>query len=467
MRLKTKSVDMVNGPLFKNMLVYTLPIIFTGLLHLLFNAADLIVIGQYCGGLPFAAMGSTGSLINLIVNLFMGLSVGVSVVVAQGIGAGDKDTVRNAVHTAFPLAAAGGAVLTFVGIFGAKYFLTLMGTPPEVLELAAVYMRIFFSGIIPILIFNFGAAILRAAGDTKSPFLYLTLAGALNVALNLIFVIFFGMDVDGVALATILTQALAAFLVVRALVKRSDICRLFIKEMKFHKAEAIRIMKIGLPAGMQGTIFSASNVIIQSGVNSFGDIAIAGNAAAANIEGFVYVSMNAFYQTAMNFIGQNVGAGKKDRVGKVLAGSLSLVAATGLAMGVGAFIFAKPLLSIYISGSSEAISYGLTRMTYICAVYFLCGMMDVMTGAIRGMGSSLAPMFIAVIGVCGVRLTWIYTVFKNPAYHSPGSLYVSYPVSWSATLIVQLIFYIIIKKRLYKKMDTRKLKIAGSALSAV
>ncbi|NCA67616.1 MAG: MATE family efflux transporter [Clostridia bacterium] len=455
MRINRNSVDMCDGPLLKNIIIYTVPIILTGVLQLLFNTADLAIVGQYCGENPLSAVGATGSLINLIVNLFMGLSVGVGVVVAQGLGAKDVNTVRKTVHTAIPAALVGGVVLTIVGVFGAKLFLTWMDTPDEVLSLAALYMRIYFTGIIPILVFNFGASILRAAGDTKSPLIYLSSAGVLNVALNLVFVLCFGMDVDGVALATTITQTLAAILVVRALMKRDDACRLSLKDLKFHKRELIRIIKIGLPAGIQGTIFAVSNVIIQSSINSFGQVVLPGNTAAANIEGFVYVSMNAFHHTAMNFIGQNVGARKPERINKILLNCLLLVAGTGFILGISGFIFARPLLSIYVSDSAAAISYGITRMSYISALYFTCGMMDVMTGAIRGMGSSVAPMIVTIIGVCGVRITWIFTIFKIPQFHSLETLYVSYPVSWIATFLVQIVFFIVIKRRLEKKMAER------------
>jgi putative MATE family efflux protein len=448
MNINKKAVDMTNGPLFKNIIVYTLPIIITGLLQLLFNAADLAVVGHYCGDTPLAAVGSTGSLINLIVNLFMGLSVGVGVAVAQGLGAKNDTAVKRTVHTAIPSALVGGVLLTVIGIFGARQFLTWMKTPAEVLDLSTLYMQIYFAGIIPILVFNFGAAILRAAGDTKSPLIYLTTAGVMNVFLNVFFVLVFKMDVDGVALATTLTQTYAAVMVIRALIKREDACRLVLKELKFHKEELIKIAKIGLPAGLQGTVFSISNVIIQSSINSFGKIAMSGNAAASSIEGFVYVSMNAFYQTAMNFIGQNVGAKKYHRINKILAYCLILVAGVGITLGLAAFALGRPLLSIY-TDSAEAINYGILRMSFIALTYFACGMMDVMTGAIRGMGSSLIPMFISVIGVCGVRIGWIYTVFHNPAYHNLESLYVSYPISWIATFLVQLLCFVIVKRRLF------------------
>lgn len=440
-----KAVNMTDGPLFKNIISFTIPIILTGLLQLLFNAADLAVVGQFAGDIPLSAVGATGSLINLIVNLFLGLSVGVGVAVAQGLGAKSDEAVRRTVHTAIPAALVGGVILTFVGIFGAKQFLIWMKTPAEVLDLATLYMQIYFVGIIPILLYNFGAAILRAAGDTRSPLIYLTLAGVVNVILNLIFVILFGMDVDGVALATTISQTLAVGLVIRTLVKRSDACRLYLKKLKFHEKELLLIIKIGLPAGIQGTIFSISNVIVQSSINSFGPVVMSGNTAASSIEGFVYVAMNAFHQTAMNFIGQNVGAKRFERINKILAYCLALVAGVGFTLGLLAFTFGAPLLKIYTS-SADAIHYGVVRMSFIALTYFTCGMMDVMTGAIRGMGSSLAPMIVSVIGICGVRIGWIFTIFAE--HRSLEALYMSYPLSWVATLLVQVLFYVIIKRRL-------------------
>lgn len=436
--MKSQSMDMCNGPLLKKVVFYTVPIILTSLLQLLFNAADLVVIGQFCGSVYVGAVGATNSLINLIVNLFIGLSVGAGVTVAQALGAHDDVGVKNAVHTAIPVALVGGGILTVVGVAGAEQFLKWMSTPEDVLPLSAVYMRIYFAGIVGSMLYNYGAAILRAAGDTKSPLLYLTFAGVINVALNLLFVIVFKMDVDGVALATVLSQAISALLILRALIRRTDCCRLDLKAMGFQRHALNRIISVGLPAGLQGSLFSISNVLIQSSINSFGDLVISGNAAAASLEGFVYVCMNAFHQTALNFTGQNVGAGKFDRVRRVLGINLVLVALTGLAIGSTVWLFGRPLLSIYITDSPEAIAYGLTRMTYICLPYFTCGVMDVLTGVLRGLGASLEPLVITVVGVCVMRIVWIYTVFQIPAYHTVSSLYISYPISWVLTILAQV-----------------------------
>lgn len=443
---------MCEGPLLRKIIVYTIPIILTGILQLLFNAADLVVVGQYCGNVSVAAVGATGALINLIVNLFIGLSIGAGVSVAQYLGAKNQEAVRRVVHTSIPAAFVSGAFLTVVGIACARWFLELMDTPANVLPLSTTYMRIYFGGMIASMIYNFGAAILRAAGDTRSPLIYLTIAGVVNVFLNLFFVIVLKMDVAGVALATIISQTISAALTVMALMKRTDACRLELKAMGFHKETLLKIVKIGIPAGIQGSLFSVSNVLIQSSINSFGDLVMSGNAAAGNIEGFVYITMNAFHQTTLNFVGQNLGAGKMDRVHRVVGIDLILVMVVGLVTGLAAYHFGRPLLSIYITDSAEAIEYGITRMSLVCAPYFLCGLMDVMNGALRGLGVSVEPLVITVLGVCVLRVAWIYTIFRIPAYHTLRCLYASYPISWIVTLAAQVIGYLLVMRRLKRRM---------------
>lgn len=439
--------DMCEGPLFGKIVRYTIPIILTGILQLLFNAADLIVVGRFCGSVSVAAVGATGSIINLIINLFIGLSVGAGVTVAHGLGAGRDEEVHRTVHTAIPTAFLSGIILTVVGILGAEYFLTLMGTPDDVIDLSTLYMKIYFCGILSSMLYNFGAAILRAAGDTKSPLYYLTIAGVLNVVLNVFFVLVFHMDVAGVALATAISQTLSAFLVLLALTRREDACRLYLSKLCIHKKQLLQIIRIGLPAGIQSSLFSISNVIIQSSVNSFGSVVMSGNAAAGNIEGFVYIAMNSFQQTALNFTGQNFGAKQYKRIHRIMGICLICVGFVGLLTGALAYGFARPLLSIYITDSAEAIGYGILRMTYVCLPYFLCGIMDVMTGVIRGMGSSVATMVISILGVCGFRISWIYTVFQIPEFHTLTSLYVSYPISWLATFVVQVAGYFVLCHR--------------------
>lgn len=449
-------INMTEGPLLKKIIMYTLPIILTGILQLLFNAADLVVVGRYGSDTSVASVGATGAIINLITNLFIGLSIGAGVVVAHGLGAGRSEDVRKTVHTAIPTALVSGIVLTFIGIFGSRFFLELMGTPDDVINLSETYMKIYFIGITSSMVYNFGSAILRAGGDTKSPLIYLTVAGVINVILNLIFVIALKMDVAGVATATTVSQTVSALLILRALMKREDDCKLVLKNMRFYRRQIIRIIQIGIPAGIQGSLFSISNVIIQSSVNSFGSVIMSGNAAAGNIEGFVYMSMNSFSQTAINFTARNYGAGKMERLRKIMWLCLGSVFVTGLTLGVTARFFGENLLSIYIPNKPEDISYGLIRMTYICIPYFLCGLMDVTTGLLRGINYSVLPMIISVVGVCVFRIVWIYTVFRIPEYHTLQSLYISYTISWAITFLTEFVIYLVLLRKLSKKVQTVK-----------
>lgn len=443
-----KKIDMCNGPLFSGIIRHTVPIILTSILQLLFNAADLVVVGRFCGSISVAAVGATGSLSNLIVNLFIGLSVGCGVSVAQAIGARDDEATHRTIHTAIPAAIISGIVLTVIGVSLSETFLGWMGTPENVLELSSVYMKIYFCGMTFNMVYNFGASILRAAGDTKGPLIFLSSAGVINIILNVIFVTQFNMNVAGVALATTISQGISAALVISALMKRTDACKFSFKKMHFYSHQLKRMLSIGIPAGIQGSLFSISNVIIQSSINSFGDVLMSGNAAAVNIEGFVYVLMNAFHQSALNFTGQNVGAMNYKRVKKILFICLGCVSVAGLVSGGLVYIFGKQLLSIYITDSPEAIAYGMTRLSLICLPYFLCGLMDTTTGAIRGMGVSLSPMIITILGVCVFRIGWVFTVFQLPQFHTPSCLYFSYTVSWSVTFLIELLaFFMIYKKR--------------------
>lgn len=441
--------NMLQGPLLGSIIVYTIPIILTSLLQLLFNAADLVVVGRFCGSISVAAVGATGAITNLLVNFFIGLSVGAGVTVAHGLGGHEDDVVHHTVHTAMPTALVSGVILTVIGVAFSETFLRMMGTPDSVLPLSAVYMKIYFAGVTFTMVYNFCAAILRAVGDTKSPLVFLTIAGVVNVILNVVFVYFFDMNVAGVALATTISQAISAVLVVLALMKRNDTCKLVLHQMHFYKPQLTKMLRIGLPAGIQSSLFSISNVLIQSSVNSFGDVLMSGNAAASNIEGFVYVSLNAFHQTAVNFIGQNAGAKQYSRVYKALWICLGCVTVVGLTLGTLVWSVGRQLLSIYITDSPQAISYGMVRLGYICLPYFLCGLMDVSTGALRGMGSSLEPMIISVLGICGLRIVWIYTIFQAPGFHTPECLYFSYLVSWIITFLIQMAAFI----QVYRKAE--------------
>lgn len=437
--------SMLEGPLLTGILSYTIPIMLTSVLQLLFNAADLVVVGQFRGPDAVAAVGATGALTALIVNLFIGLSVGAGVTVAHGLGGHQDTSVHRTVHSSLLLALVAGVILTVIGVTFSGNFLKMMGTDKDVLPLSTLYMRIYFGGITFTMVYNFCASILRAAGDTKSPLFFLMIAGVVNVVLNVIFIIVFHMGVDGVALATTASQGISALLVVIALMKRTDACKLELKKIRFYKKQMKKIIGIGLPAGIQSSLFAISNVIIQSSVNSFGKVVMAGHAAAGNLDGFVYVLQNSFMQTTVNYIGQNAGAHQFDRIKKIFRTCLILAAATGFVAGGSVFLFGSSLLKIYLPNSPEAIHYGAIRLAWIGIPYFICGLMDVSTGGLRAMGSSVAPMIISVLGVCGFRMLWIFTIFVQ--YRSLECLYFSYTISWILTFTAQLCTFI----KVYKK----------------
>lgn len=441
------TMDMCNGPLLKKIILFAIPLMLSGVLQLLFNAADVIVVGRFTGNEALAAVGSTSSLINLLINLFVGVSVGANVLLGKHIGARDEENASKTVHTAVTFALVVGIAMIFVGFFLSRPLLELMGTPEDVINLSVLYMRIYFVGMPAFMFYNFGAALLRAVGDTKRPLYFLTLAGIINVIFNLIFVIVFHMGVAGVALATIISEGISAFLVFLCLKGADGVLHLDHRSLSFHKDVAIQMMKIGLPAGLQGCIFSVSNVLIQSSVNSFGSIAMAGNTASANLEGFVYNAMNSLYQTSLSFTSQNMGAKKYKRVDKILIECLVIVMIVGIVMGGGAYLIGTSLLSIY-SSDPQVISYGLLRMSLICVPYFLCGMMDVFVGSLRGIGYSVMPMLVSLTGACLFRIIWIFTIFATN--RSLFVLYFSYPVSWALTATAHLICYMIVRKKVFK-----------------
>ena len=450
-----RSANMLSGPLWSSLITYTIPIMLTSILQLLFNAADLVIVGRFSGSINVAAVSSTGAITNLIVNLFIGLSIGAGVTVAHALGGNHVKEVHRTVHTALPTAIIGGVFLSVVGILFSETFLTMMKTPENVLPLSAKYMRIYFCGMTFTMVYNFCASILRAAGDTKSPLFFLMISGVINVVLNVFFVVVFHMTVDGVALATIISQAISAVLVVVALMRRTDACKLSLKQMRFYKQPFLKIIRIGLPAGIQSSMFSISNVIVQSSINSFNSEALmSGNGAAANIEGFVFVLMNSFHQTAVNFIGQNMGAHQYQRIKKIFGLCLIYVVIAGFTAGFSVWSFGEQLLGIYITDSPEAIQYGLIRFNYIALPYFLCGLMDVSTGSLRGLGASFTPMLLSILGVCGLRIMWIYTVFQIPRFHTPEWLYISYLISWIGTFIFQTTAFIIIYKKRVREHNT-------------
>ena len=445
---KSYEMDMCSGPLLSKILMFSIPLMLSGILQLLFNAADIIVVGRFSGNQALAAVGSTSALINLIINIFMGLSVGANVVAARNFGARDYDGVSNTVHTSILTGILGGVILVFAGIILAYPALELMGTPADVIDQSALYMRIYFAGMPALMVYNFGAAILRAIGDTKRPLYFMLVAGVINVVLNLIFVIVFHMGVAGVALATILSEVVSAVLILLCLMKMDGPCHLDMKALKFHPKEFSQMLKIGLPAGIQGMIFSISNVLIQSSVNSFGSLVMAGNTAASNIEGFVYTSMNAIYQTSLSFTSQNMGAREFKRVDKVLIQCQLVVITVGLILGNGAYLLGNQLLGIY-SSDPQVIQYGILRMSIISSTYCICGMMDVMVGSIRGLGYSIMPMLVSLTGACLFRVIWIFTIFKM--HHTLLCLYISYPISWILTFSIHLICYLAVRKKSFAR----------------
>ena len=443
MAAKKYSMNMCEGPLLPKIISFTLPLIASSILQLLFNAADMVVAGRYVGANALAAIGSTSPLINLLINLFMGLSVGGNVLVARYFGSGKEKDVSETSHTAVLLSLVSGVIIAAFGFTFAPGLLELMGTPEEVLPLAVTYIRIYFLGMPVSMLYNFGSAILRAVGDTKRPLLYLTLAGILNIICNVTFIIAFHMGVDGVAFATVISQALSAILVLRCLIRSDECYRIEIKKLCFYKDKLIQIMKLGIPAGIQGCLFSLSNVLIQSSVNSFGASAMAGNSACGNIEGFVYVSMNAWHHASLSFTSQNYGAKEFNRIKKAVLICQTLVISIGLSLGILAYAFGPELLSLYATGDDIAvvIQYGMIRMGIIMLTYFTCGTMDCMVGAIRGLGYSVMPTIVSLLGACGFRILWIYTVFVGE--HTLSCLYLSYPISWTITTLIHIVCFVI------------------------
>ena len=455
-------MDMCSGPVLKKVLIYTLPLMASSVLQLLFNAADIIVVGRFAGENSLAAVGSTTAIVNLLVNLFVGLSIGANVLTARYYAAKKSAHLSKTIHTAMMLAIVGGILLAFVGFFGARPIMKMMQSPPEVLELSVLYLKIYFLCMPAMLLYNYGAAILRAIGDTRRPLYYLTAAGVINVVLNLFFVIVLKMDVAGVAAATAIAQCFSAFMIVRCLMNESGSMKLRPKLLFIHKQEFVKILQIGIPAGFSGILFSLSNVVIQSSINGFGNIVVAGNAAAQNIEGFVYVSMNSFSQAAISFASQNVGVGKYERVNKILLSCAGSAAAAGIILGNGAYLFGDILLRLY-SENAEVIQMGLIRMSYVACFYALCGVMDSLVGVLRGLGYSVLPMIVSLIGACGLRILWIATIFQIPALHTIHTIYISYPISWALTALVLLVSHVIIMRGIKKRRDEREEELRRKA----
>ena len=450
-------VNMTEGALLPKVIRFSLPLAATGVLQLLFNAADVIVVGKFAGATALAAVGATTALINLIVNAFLGVSVGVNILVARYLGCRDDARVRACVQTTFALSLVLGLIVMVAGLTLSTPLLELMDTPADVLPLSSLYLRIYFLGVPGVLMYNFGAALLRAFGDTKRPMLFLTVSGVVNACLNLFFVIVCRMSVDGVATATVISQYISLFLVILCLCRSEGLSHLDIRRIRIDREESLRMIQIGLPAGLQSTLFSFSNVLIQSSVNSFGASVVAANTAAASIEGFIYTAMNSVFHAAITFTSQNLGAGKIGRIKKVLAACLTTVLMIGLPLNLLCYLLGPDLLSIYVSSAdptyADVIRYGVIRLHRIGCVYFLCGLMEVLCGMVRGLGRSWLPMFVTGVGACLSRIVWIYTIFRS--IHTPEVLYLSYPMSWILTLVLHSICFIVIYSSYEKKLAGR------------
>lgn len=459
-RMKNYKMDMCNGPILSKMLSFALPLMCSSVLQLLFNAADIIVVGRFAGDNSLAAVGSNTALIGLVTNLFLGLSIGANVLTAKYYGAKDKKSLSSTVHTSILISIISGIILTVIGVVGARKILVMMQTPDEVLDLAATYLRIYFLGMIPTMLYDFGSAILRGVGDTKRPLYYLMLAGVVNIVLNLFFVIVLKLDVAGVAIATVISQSISACLIILCLNHEEGGIHLNLRKLAIDKGIFLETLRIGLPAGFQGVLFSISNVIIQSSVNSFGATVMAGNSAAANVEQFVYFAMNAFYQSTISFTSQNYGAGKHKRIYKILLVGQACVTTVGVVFGNLAYIFGGTLLKMYTS-SDAVIAAGVVRLGIVSKTYALCGIMDVMVGALRGIGYSIMPMIISLIGACVFRIVWLATVFRIDKYHTVQIVYDSYPISWIITTAVLVGCFMCAMKRVIKKGSGKSSVIAA------
>ncbi len=470
MRKSTYEIDMCYGSILPKLVLFAIPLVLTGILQLLFNAADMVVVGKFGSPNSLAAVGSTGSLVNLIVNLFIGLSTGANAVIARHYGAKNFESVRKSVHTAIFLSIVSGFAIMILGFTFSRPMLIFMGAPAEVIDLSVLYLKIYFIGAPFSMFYNFGSAVLRAVGDTRRPMIYISIGGVVNVILNLICVIALKLDVAGVAIATVASQIVADIFLVRALVKNEGAIRLFIREIRPHKTELIQIVRIGIPGGLQSCVFSMSNVVIQSSINYLGTTVMSASAAAANIEGFVYIGINSFFNATLSFVSQNFGRHDFGRIKKVIFYAIGLVTLYCVIMGAVVNVFASFLLGLYMSNEllpsqvSDYMMFGMQRLTLVAIPYFLCGIMDTLVGALRGFGKSLVPMVSSLCGVCGIRLVWIFTVFERCKDMQTSNLFgfelsplqmllVSYPISWFFTALIHTTVLIFTYRKNKKQMQ--------------
>ena len=438
-------IDMCNGPIMSKLISFSVPLILSGMLQLMFNAVDIIVVGQFSGSTSLAAVGSTTALINVFVNLFMGISLGANVVSARCYAMGRREEMSKTVHTAITIALVSGIIMAVIGVIFAKGALLLMGTPENVINLSTLYMRIYFLGMPFFMLYNYGAAILRAVGDTKRPLIFLVISGCINAGINMLLVIVFDMGVAGVAIGTVILQFVSCALVINCLYRTKSSYQLRFSKLKIEKDYMIQIFQVGVPAGIQSTVINFSNALLQSSVNSFGSVAMAGYTAANNVLGFLYVSVNSITQACMSFTSQNYAVGKHKRMDRVLIDCIVLSISVALILGGGAYLFGTYILNIYTS-DADVIKCGLEILSITTVPYFFCGIMDLFPGALRGMGYSTIPMILSIIGTVGIRILWIFVFF--PMHRSLYFLFISYPGSWIATIVMQVICYMLVRKKI-------------------
>ena len=449
MKKNKYEIDMCNGTIMDKLISFSIPLMLSGILQLMFNAVDIVVVGRFSGSQALAAVGSTTALINVFTNLFIGISLGANVLAARDYATGKTKEMSETVHTAIALALVSGVAMAVIGVVFARGALEIMGTPDDVIAKSTLYMQIYFCGMPFFMMYNYGAAILRAVGDTKRPLIFLIVSGVINAILNLFLVIGFHLDVAGVGIATVISQLVSCILVLRCLHHTESSYQLHLAKLRIRSVYLKQIFEVGVPAGIQSTVINISNAMLQSSVNSFGSIAMAGYTASNNIFGFLYVSVNSFTQACMSFTSQNYGVKKLKRMDRVLIDCMILSVVVTLILGSSVYIFGPELLHIY-SNQADVIKYGMEIFSYTTVTYFLCGLMDLFPGALRGMGYSTVPMILSIIGTVGVRIIWIYGLF--PSHRSLTFLFLSYPVSWIATIIMQVICFWFVRKKIHRMM---------------
>ncbi len=453
-KLGKNEIDMTSGPLVSKMLKFAIPLVLSGLLQLLFNAADLVVVGRFAGSASLAAVGAAASPVNMVVCLLIGLSTGVNVVVARAVGAGREKDIHEAIHTAILVAMIGGLILVLVGLAVSEPLLRFTKTPEEVLPLAKTYQDILFIGIPIMAVYNFGSAIFRARGDTKRPLIFLSVAGALNVALNLVFVIVFHLAVVGVALATVLSQVVSTTMILITLSREKGPFKLELKKLRIHKSKLIPILRMGIPAGIQGMMFSVSNLVVQSFINAFGKTVMAASSAASSLEGFTFIVIDSFAQTSVSFTSQNMGAGKFDRIKKVFRMSVLLGCGIGEVFGLVTYFFGEPLLGIY-STDPAVIEQGMIRLFWMCLPYAVCAFMNIVPGSVRGMGYSIFPTVATMVGACVLRIVWLETVCTLPQCSGIEWVWAAYLVTWAITGVAHYVFYRIVYKKVAGQAENK------------